>query len=295
MDNIEQDLSLQIGRRFPVLICVYGEARLLGRAWEIPSAALVIGNDQTCDIQLNDPAASDKHVFVHSQIGDIVIEDLNSESGTYINEEQLPKYLPQLLIEGDHLRIGKNIFVYYETSAVELEAFTQSQSEPLVDQLTGWFSVAGLKTQIENWQSSAVYIGIAVFQIYEMGYQGAKTTTTNFAIRRLTRTIQNITSLKDTIHVRLGPNRLGTLYRDTSAEKITSDVEAVYRGFFSSLAGPLFEDQQWRITCGLHALPATNLRWGELYGGASRLLRDSILTEKIRCTSAFQVMKLKSP
>ncbi len=62
------------------------------------------------EIQLDDPFASARHARISRQGHVLVIEDLGSTNGTYLNEEPLSG--PQPLHPGDRIRIGDSEFSY---------------------------------------------------------------------------------------------------------------------------------------------------------------------------------------
>jgi pSer/pThr/pTyr-binding forkhead associated (FHA) protein len=62
------------------------------------------------EIQLDDPFASSRHAKITRQGRTMVIEDLGSTNGTYLNEEPLTG--PQPLHDEDRIRIGDCEFVY---------------------------------------------------------------------------------------------------------------------------------------------------------------------------------------
>ena len=62
------------------------------------------------EIVLEDPFASSRHARIERQGGAMVIEDLGSTNGTYLNEELLAG--PQPLHSGDRVRIGDSVFTF---------------------------------------------------------------------------------------------------------------------------------------------------------------------------------------
>ena len=62
------------------------------------------------EIVLEDPFASSRHARLERQGGVMVIEDLGSTNGTYLNEELLRG--PQPLHTGDRVRIGDSVFQF---------------------------------------------------------------------------------------------------------------------------------------------------------------------------------------
>jgi hypothetical protein len=64
------------------------------------------------EIRLQDPFASSRHARITRQGHVVVIEDLGSTNGTYLNEEPLSG--PQPLYDGDRIRIGDSEFSYLQ-------------------------------------------------------------------------------------------------------------------------------------------------------------------------------------
>ncbi len=64
------------------------------------------------EIQLQDPFASSRHARISRQGRTLVIEDLGSTNGTYLNGELLNGPAP--LRDGDTIRIGDSEFSYYQ-------------------------------------------------------------------------------------------------------------------------------------------------------------------------------------
>jgi pSer/pThr/pTyr-binding forkhead associated (FHA) protein len=80
-----------------------------GMEYEIGEGA-VMGRGDQAEIRLDDPFASSRHAKLTRQGGIVVIEDLGSTNGTYLNEEILAG--PQPLHAGDRVRIGDSEFTY---------------------------------------------------------------------------------------------------------------------------------------------------------------------------------------
>ena len=80
-----------------------------GSAYSLADGA-VLGRGEQADIQLEDTFASSQHARLapHGEV--MVLEDLGSTNGTYLNEEPLRG--PQPLHPGDKIRIGDSSFVF---------------------------------------------------------------------------------------------------------------------------------------------------------------------------------------
>ena len=92
--RVEQAMGLRAGDEYDV-----GEGVLLGRG-------------SSSDIRLEDPFASSRHARIVRQGDVLVIEDLESTNGTYLNGDKLDG--PQPLHPGDRIRIGDNEFSYVQ-------------------------------------------------------------------------------------------------------------------------------------------------------------------------------------
>ena len=82
-----------------------------GMIYDIGEGA-VLGRGDAAEIRLDDPFASSRHAQLVLQAGVVVLEDLGSTNGTYLNEELLSGPAP--LHNGDRVRIGDSEFTYEE-------------------------------------------------------------------------------------------------------------------------------------------------------------------------------------
>jgi pSer/pThr/pTyr-binding forkhead associated (FHA) protein len=80
-----------------------------GSAYDLSEGAL-LGRGEQADIQLEDTFASSQHarLALHGEV--MVLEDLGSTNGTYLNDEPLRG--PQPLHPGDRIRIGDSKFTF---------------------------------------------------------------------------------------------------------------------------------------------------------------------------------------
>ena len=80
-----------------------------GSAYDLSQGAL-LGRGESADIRLEDTFASSAHARLTPQGDVIVLEDLGSTNGTYLNGEPLRG--PQPLHIGDSIRIGDSEFTF---------------------------------------------------------------------------------------------------------------------------------------------------------------------------------------
>lgn len=86
----------------PVLLGHNGP--LNGMNWNI-SGNISIGRDQECDIVINDRQVSRIHAQIKmSKSGELLITDLNSKNGTFVNGEVINK--PVILKDGDEIKVA---------------------------------------------------------------------------------------------------------------------------------------------------------------------------------------------
>lgn len=67
----------------------------------------VIGRSSDADIRISDPYSSEFHARVGMQDGHVVVHDLGSTNGTYVNGRRVTS--PTSVARGDTVQIGKTI------------------------------------------------------------------------------------------------------------------------------------------------------------------------------------------
>jgi hypothetical protein len=68
---------------------------------------VVLGRSSDADIVLADPYASDFHLRFGTENGDVIVNDLGSTNGTYVNGRRISS--PVTLSRGDAVQVGKTI------------------------------------------------------------------------------------------------------------------------------------------------------------------------------------------
>jgi predicted component of type VI protein secretion system len=91
----------QSGTELPILTGQSGP--LNGQRWRIDTE-LVIGRDQDCDVVINDRQVSRYHVRLERSAENILIEDLGSKNGTFLNGKRIEE--PFHLHDGDLIQIA---------------------------------------------------------------------------------------------------------------------------------------------------------------------------------------------
>ncbi len=98
-----------VAHRAPQLVVERAPGHEAGMIYDI-DGDLVLGRGERAEIRLEDPFASSRHARIFEQGNAVVIEDLGSTNGTYLNEEVLQG--PRPLHPGDRVRIGDSEFTF---------------------------------------------------------------------------------------------------------------------------------------------------------------------------------------
>ncbi len=79
---------------------------------EIPISGdkFLIGRSESCQLRPKSDSISRKHCILVIRDGRLLIQDLKSRNGTYVNEKRLPSDRAKILSAGDSLKIGKLLF-----------------------------------------------------------------------------------------------------------------------------------------------------------------------------------------
>jgi hypothetical protein len=75
-----------------------------GKEIKIPSPQCVIGREDGCHIKPNSDAISRKHCVILTTENEVVVRDLKSRNGTFVNEERVAD--EAVLLNGDVLKVG---------------------------------------------------------------------------------------------------------------------------------------------------------------------------------------------
>ena len=94
----------RLGLEGPALVVRSGGGRA-GETFLLERERTTIGRSPECDIFLDDVTVSRKHAVIVKGRGDLVLEDLESLNGTFLNRRRIERRAS--LSDGDELQIGK--------------------------------------------------------------------------------------------------------------------------------------------------------------------------------------------
>jgi two-component system, cell cycle response regulator len=98
------------------LVLIYPSGPMMGRRYTLDGDALIIGRGSDCDIVVDLDSVSRRHATIERKGGSILISDLGSTNGTYVNEQLVEE---QPLRDGDQVKIGNAIFKFLSGGNVE--------------------------------------------------------------------------------------------------------------------------------------------------------------------------------
>jgi pSer/pThr/pTyr-binding forkhead associated (FHA) protein len=75
-----------------------------GKEWKIPTPKCLIGRADDCHLKPQSDAISRHHCVIITTENEVVVRDLKSRNGTYVNEERVAE--EAVLLHGDVLRVG---------------------------------------------------------------------------------------------------------------------------------------------------------------------------------------------
>lgn len=81
-----------------------------GREIEVSQDKFLIGRSDSCQLRPKSESVSRKHCILAIKDGRVLVQDLKSRNGTFVNEKRLPPDKAKVLKDGDILRVGKLSF-----------------------------------------------------------------------------------------------------------------------------------------------------------------------------------------
>ena len=117
------------------LVVIYGSE--LGKKYNLNAASMVIGRSSKCDIQIDQESISRNHSKIVNTGKSILVRDLGSTNGTYVNDEPVDEYV---LRDGDLIKIGRTIFKFLTGGNIENAYHEEIYRLTTVDGLTQIFN-----------------------------------------------------------------------------------------------------------------------------------------------------------
>jgi two-component system cell cycle response regulator len=113
------------------LVLIYGED--LGKKYNLNTASVMLGRSSKCDIQIDQESISRNHSKIVNTGKSLLIRDLGSTNGTYVNDAPIEEHVLQ---HNDIIKIGRTIFKFLTGGNVENAYHEEIYRLTTVDGLT---------------------------------------------------------------------------------------------------------------------------------------------------------------
>lgn len=117
----------------PCLIVVSGHG--IGQRFWLLDGPISVGRHQTNHIVIADPSVSRRHARLLIDGDRVLLDDLNSTNGTFVNLQRLHE--PRFLCNGDLILVGEIVLKFSFQSSIEEEFFNEMIEAARIDGLTG--------------------------------------------------------------------------------------------------------------------------------------------------------------
>jgi len=117
------------------LVVIYGLE--LGKKFNLNRPQIIIGRSSKADIQIDQEAVSRNHCKIINTGKAILLRDMGSTNGTYINDELIDEYV---LRDGDYIKVGRSIFKFLSGTNIENAYHEEIYRLTTVDGLTQIFN-----------------------------------------------------------------------------------------------------------------------------------------------------------
>ena len=129
----------KIGDRKPkadaCLVVIYGQH--IGHKHPLKPGEVVIGRSSQAQIQVDHESVSRRHARVVLTDSGVLMTDLGSTNGTYVNDEPINE---RTLAHGDLIKVGRTILKYLSTDNIEAAYFEEIHRLTTIDGLTRCFN-----------------------------------------------------------------------------------------------------------------------------------------------------------
>ena len=109
----------------------------LGKKYSLAQNQTIIGRSSKVDIQIDEDSISRNHAVIENDGDMILIRDLKSTNGTYVNDKPVDE---RSLRDGDQVKIGRTIFKFLSGSNVEASYHDEIYRLTTTDGLTQVFN-----------------------------------------------------------------------------------------------------------------------------------------------------------
>jgi two-component system cell cycle response regulator len=120
-----------------------------GHRFHLLDPEITIGRDDVCTITINDSNVSRKHAKVLKMENRVLIEDMGSSNGTFINDKKLVKGERRELQSEDMIKLGSTILKFLPSGHIEIVYMGELGDSANKDAMTQAFNKAYLLQALE--------------------------------------------------------------------------------------------------------------------------------------------------
>jgi two-component system cell cycle response regulator len=120
-----------------------------GSRFFLTQAEMIIGRDPTAEISVADQSISRKHAKVTKANGKVVLTDLGSSNGTYVNDKKVSSGESVSLAKEDMVKIGNSIFKFLPAGELEILFYGNLGSAAHTDPMTKIYNKGYLLEALE--------------------------------------------------------------------------------------------------------------------------------------------------
>lgn len=125
----------------------------LGKKYNLAKNSTVIGRSSKVDIQIDEDSISRNHAIIEHMNDGLVVRDLNSTNGTYVNDHPIRHYT---LRDGDQIKIGRTIFKFLSGSNIEAAYHDEIYRLTTMDGLTQTYNKRHFLRELEREMSRSL-------------------------------------------------------------------------------------------------------------------------------------------
>ena len=146
------------------LVVIYGMD--LGKKYNVDAKSVVIGRSSSTDIQVDQESVSRNHCKLINTGQTIMLRDLGSTNGTYVNDELVDEYV---LRDGDFIKVGRCIFTFLVGNNIENAYHEEIYRLTTIDGLTQVFNkryfIETLEREMGRAQRYRRHLSLIMFDI----------------------------------------------------------------------------------------------------------------------------------
>ena len=113
------------------MVVIYGDE--LGKKYNLEAPSIIVGRSSKTEIQIDQESVSRNHCKLINTGKSIILRDLGSTNGTYVNDELVDEHV---LRDGDLIKIGRTIFKFLTGGNIENAYHEEIYRLTTVDGLT---------------------------------------------------------------------------------------------------------------------------------------------------------------